>query len=180
MAVGDITTTVKKAGGLGQWVVYFYRCLWLQLTIAPGRCFKFATKLDRCCKTILCKSNHTSFPDLNYDLWQHQQHGSCLLYGYVGMPRALNRLLLLRHDWIKPKRRRRGSTNYCFRFATLPPTYDDYECLRFFNMSRCHNQIEGAVVVAQLVERVLPKPDVRGSNPVIGKLLYQTVLKRRK
>ena len=47
-------------------------------------------------------------------------------------------------------------------------------------MGRCHNQIEGAVVVAQLVERVLPKPDVRGSNPVIGKLLYQTVLKRRK
>ena len=31
-----------------------------------------------------------------------------------------------------------------------------------------------AVVVAQLVERSLPTPEIRGSNPVIGKLLYQT------
>ena len=30
----------------------------------------------------------------------------------------------------------------------------------------------GAVVVAQLVERSLPIPEVRGSNPVIGKKLY--------
>ena len=44
-----------------------------------------------------------------------------------------------------------------------------------------------AVVVAQLVERSLPTLEVRGSNPVIGKLLYRTficllstVLKRRK
>ena len=29
----------------------------------------------------------------------------------------------------------------------------------------------GAVVVAQLVERSLPIPEVRGSNPVIGKSL---------
>ena len=29
-----------------------------------------------------------------------------------------------------------------------------------------------AVVVAQLVERSLPKPEVVGSNPVIGKLSY--------
>ena len=29
-----------------------------------------------------------------------------------------------------------------------------------------------AVVVAQLVERLLPIPEVRGSNPVIGKNLY--------
>ena len=29
-----------------------------------------------------------------------------------------------------------------------------------------------AVVVAQLVERSLPIPQVRGSNPVIGKNLY--------
>ena len=29
-----------------------------------------------------------------------------------------------------------------------------------------------AVVVAQLVERSLPIPEVRGSNPVIGKNLY--------
>ena len=42
-----------------------------------------------------------------------------------------------------------------------------------------------AVVVAQLVERSLPTPEVRGSNPVIGKnllniYLLSTVLKRRK
>ena len=29
-----------------------------------------------------------------------------------------------------------------------------------------------AVVVAQLVERLLPIPEVRGSNPVIGKNLH--------
>ena len=29
-----------------------------------------------------------------------------------------------------------------------------------------------AVVVAQLVERSLPNSEVRGSNPVIGKILY--------
>ena len=32
-----------------------------------------------------------------------------------------------------------------------------------------------AVVVAQLVERSLPTTEVRGLNPVIGKLLYQTL-----
>ena len=40
----------------------------------------------------------------------------------------------------------------------------------------------GAVVVAQLVERSLPAPDVRGSNPVDGKIyierLLSTILKR--
>ena len=30
----------------------------------------------------------------------------------------------------------------------------------------------GAVVVAQLVERSLPMPEVRGSNPVTGKKFY--------
>ena len=39
-----------------------------------------------------------------------------------------------------------------------------------------------AVVVAQLVERSLPIPEVRGSNPIIGKNyiedLLSTVLKR--
>ena len=30
----------------------------------------------------------------------------------------------------------------------------------------------GAVVVAELVERSLPLPEVRGSNPVIGKNLF--------
>ena len=42
----------------------------------------------------------------------------------------------------------------------------------------------GAVVVAQLVERSLPTPEDRSSNPVIGKIyieyLLSTVLKRRK
>ena len=33
---------------------------------------------------------------------------------------------------------------------------------------------DGAVVVAQLVERSLPLPEVRGSNPVLGKNLYST------
>ena len=41
-----------------------------------------------------------------------------------------------------------------------------------------------AVVVAQLVERSHPTPEVRGSNPVIGKFyqtyILSTVLKRRK
>ena len=31
-----------------------------------------------------------------------------------------------------------------------------------------------AVIVAQLVEQLLPIPEVRGSNPVIGKNLYWT------
>ena len=43
----------------------------------------------------------------------------------------------------------------------------------------------GEVVVAQLVERSLSIPEVRGSTPVIGKILLticllSTVLKRRK
>ena len=33
----------------------------------------------------------------------------------------------------------------------------------------------GAVVVAQLVERLLPIPEVRGSNPVIGKILFISI-----
>ena len=33
----------------------------------------------------------------------------------------------------------------------------------------------GAVVVAQLVERSLPIPEVRGSNPVIGKKIIYTL-----
>ena len=35
-----------------------------------------------------------------------------------------------------------------------------------------HFFLHKAVVVAQLVERSLPTPEVRGLNPVIGKLLY--------
>ena len=34
------------------------------------------------------------------------------------------------------------------------------------------NKEMGAVIVAQLVERSLPIPEVRGSNPVIGKNLF--------
>ena len=37
--------------------------------------------------------------------------------------------------------------------------------------NKINNSIVGAVVVAQLVERSHPTPEVRGSNPVIGKLL---------
>ena len=42
-----------------------------------------------------------------------------------------------------------------------------------------------AVVVAQLVERLLATPEIRGSNPAIGKIyieqcLLSTVLKRQK
>ena len=33
-----------------------------------------------------------------------------------------------------------------------------------------------AVVVAQLAEQLLPIPEVRGSNPVIGKILQRTYL----
>ena len=33
-----------------------------------------------------------------------------------------------------------------------------------------------AVVVTQLVEQSLPTPEVRGSNPVIGKLFYRTFI----
>ena len=45
--------------------------------------------------------------------------------------------------------------------------------------------VQWAAVVAQLVERSLPIPEVRGSNPVIGKkfilnILLSTVLKGRK
>ena len=36
------------------------------------------------------------------------------------------------------------------------------------------NNLKWAVFVAQLVEGSLPTPEVRGSNPVIGRLLYGT------
>ena len=38
------------------------------------------------------------------------------------------------------------------------------------------------MVVAQLVERLLPKPEIRGSNPVIGKIYldYQLYKKTKK
>ena len=40
------------------------------------------------------------------------------------------------------------------------------------NPDRCKFCVYWAVVVAQLVERSLPIPEVRGSNPVIGKNLF--------
>ena len=51
-----------------------------------------------------------------------------------------------------------------------------------------NNVLPRAVVVAQLVERLLPIPEVQGSNPVIGKIyiehlftcLLSSVLNRRK
>ena len=39
-----------------------------------------------------------------------------------------------------------------------------------------NNDIFGYFVVAQLVERLLPIPEVCGSNPVIGKTLYWTFM----
>ena len=56
-------------------------------------------------------------------------------------------------------------------------------------MAHFKKRLVSAVVVAQLVERLLPIPEVRGSNPVIGKILFlyiehlftvNCVLKRRK
>ena len=45
-------------------------------------------------------------------------------------------------------------------------------------------KIGGAVVVTQLVSQLLPIPEVRGLNPVIGKISFEhllsTVLKRQK
>ena len=41
-------------------------------------------------------------------------------------------------------------------------------------MGESSNNRLGVVVAAQLVERLLPIPEVHGSNPVIGKTLYLT------
>ena len=52
--------------------------------------------------------------------------------------------------------------------------------------SRCHKQnLCRALVVAQMVERLLPTPEIRRSNPDIGNFYLlstekETVLKRRK
>ena len=58
------------------------------------------------------------------------------------------------------------------------------EILRFY-LLQLTLDLDGEVVVAQLVERLLSIPEVRGSTPVIGKILLNicllsTVLKRRK
>ena len=47
-----------------------------------------------------------------------------------------------------------------------------YELPLVFEAESKTNMNEWAVVVAQLVERSLQIPEVRGSNPVIGKNLY--------
>ena len=38
--------------------------------------------------------------------------------------------------------------------------------------SHSNNNLNWAVVLAQLVEQLLPIPEILGSNPVIGKNLY--------
>ena len=45
-----------------------------------------------------------------------------------------------------------------------------------FVVSRCNKFCSWAVVVAQSVERLPPTPEIRGSNPVIGKLLSNICL----
>ena len=47
-------------------------------------------------------------------------------------------------------------------------------CFGLQNLRRhmCCKAIKWAVVVAQLVERSLPIPEVPGSNPVIGNIIY--------
>ena len=49
-----------------------------------------------------------------------------------------------------------------------------YERLQYFLLQYTENFIIRAVVVAQLVERLLPNPEVRSSNPVICKNLHWT------
>ena len=39
-------------------------------------------------------------------------------------------------------------------------------------LSLCTVELIGTVVVAQLAERSPPIPEIRGSNPVIGKIIY--------
>ena len=41
-----------------------------------------------------------------------------------------------------------------------------------FKMQLANIQDQKAVVVAQLVERSLPTPEIRGSNPNSGKVLF--------
>ena len=54
----------------------------------------------------------------------------------------------------------------------------------FYVLTNKNDTSSRAVVVAQLVERLLPVPEVCGSNPVTGKKfmehLLSTALKRRK
>ena len=45
---------------------------------------------------------------------------------------------------------------------------------------KCKNDQPWAVVVSQLVERLLPIPEICGSNPVIGYYFLSNAFKRRK
>ena len=58
--------------------------------------------------------------------------------------------------------------------------WDGYSMLHIEGNGRAHHQdlgkegtIAGAVVVAQLAERLLPTPEIRGSNPDIGNKLFR-------
>ena len=54
--------------------------------------------------------------------------------------------------------------------AKWPSTF--FHLLNKLCMNHSYKSNYWAVVVAQLVERSLPIPEVRGSNPVIGKILF--------
>ena len=47
-------------------------------------------------------------------------------------------------------------------------------CIIAAEMDHAKTCSKRAVVVAQLAEQLLPKPEARGSNPVIGKIIYTT------
>ena len=79
-----------------------------------------------------------------------------------------------------------GQSRPLFGDCKIVESSYSYSILRVRGLKQHHKrQLSMAVVVAQLVERSLPIPEVRGSNPVIGtKLLniylLSTVLKIRK
>ena len=53
----------------------------------------------------------------------------------------------------------------CLKVTVIDPTYS-----LGLNLSAAKRFSHWAVVVAQLVERSLPIPEVHGSNPAIGKI----------
>ena len=53
-------------------------------------------------------------------------------------------------------------------FGKTSKTLTGYGCYEYYNYKDLHIR---AVVVAQLVERLLPTPEIRGPNPNIGKVL---------
>ena len=64
-----------------------------------------------------------------------------------------------------------GPVRVCHRYATLFKTLavTDIKCSGFCVQKIDYRQ---AVVVAQLVERLLQTPEIRGSNPVTGNFIY--------